>query len=148
MGVTDVLIRLRSLVLGDFSRRELILMLASDNVKRMMENRFKSNSQLLEEYFSVINVPLATSSRREAHRIVGHFFASLKGERPTHAGAAFYLSKFRGHSQNTRAGYTDVVSAFFLRFFMRLYVGLRGPRKTLGMEPAGEIEGVGKGGRR
>ncbi len=39
----------KSRVLDDFPLCELILMIATENVKRMMENRFKSNPRLLEE---------------------------------------------------------------------------------------------------
>ena len=68
-------------------------MLAGENVKRVMENRFKSNSQLLEEYSTLINVTMATTSRREARRIIGHFIDFLNGERPTPDSAARCLSR-------------------------------------------------------
>ena len=89
-------------------------MLAGDNVKRMMENRLKSNPQLPEEYSSVINVTLAPGSRREARRIVGHFADFLEGERPAPPLAALYLSGFSEHSRNTRDRYTHALSAFLL----------------------------------
>ncbi len=88
-------------------------MLAGENVKRMIENRFKCNPQLLEEYLTVINVTLATSSRRESSRIIGHFIDFLNGERPTPDSAARCLSRFAEHSQNSRARYTHTLSAFF-----------------------------------
>ena len=133
----------KALVLDDFPLRELILMIAGENVKRMIENRFKSNPQLLEEYLTVINVTLAASSRRESSRIVRHFVNFLDGERPTPDSAARGLSRFAEHSQSTRARYTHTLSAFF--FWLsgeRLPFKVKSPKLVPQDVPAEDVEAL------
>ena len=109
----------------------------------MMENRFKSSPQLLEEYSTLTAVTMAATSSREARRVIGHFVDSLEGERPTTAAAALYLSRFSEHSQNTRARYTHVLSAFFFWFSgERLPFKVKSPKLVPQDVPEEDVEAL------
>ena len=78
-----------------------------------MNNRFKSNQQLLTDYLDLITLTHSESYFREARRLLGKFFDFL-GELPPSTDLAIrFLGQYQDRAANTNIRYTFMLSAFF-----------------------------------
>ena len=78
-----------------------------------MNNRFKSNQQLLTDYLDLINLTHSTSYVGEARRLLGKFFDFLGELPPSTDHAIRFLGQYQDRATNTKIRYTFMLSAFF-----------------------------------
>ncbi len=76
-------------------------------------NRTKPNNQLLKEYYDFITASLSSSYIYESKRLLGKFQSFLGAFPPSIELALEFLAQYQNRSDNTRAKYSFILSAFF-----------------------------------
>lgn len=76
-------------------------------------NRTKSNDQLFKEYYDLITTSLSSSYVNESRRLLDKFRAFLGDFPPSIELALNFLAQYHNKSDNTRAKYSFILSAFF-----------------------------------
>jgi integrase len=102
-----------SSVLEEVSTRELLIILLGEEVRRKLENRTKPNDQLFQEYYDFITTSLSPAYVYESRRLLNKFQAFLGDFPPGIELALSFLAQYHNRSDNTRAKYCFILSAFF-----------------------------------
>lgn len=100
-------------LLEEFTLRAIVLTVLGEAGRRILNNRTKTNQQLLTDYLDLINLTHSTSYVGEARRLLGKFFDFL-GELPPSTDLAIrFLGQYQDRATNTKIRYTFMLSAFF-----------------------------------
>jgi len=84
-----------------------------EEVRRRLVNRAKPNEQLFKEYYDFITASLSTDYIYESKRLLDKFQAFFRAF-PSSIGLALnFLAEYQSHSDNTKAKYFFILSAFF-----------------------------------
>ncbi|MGB2827008.1 MAG: hypothetical protein WBC50_02240 [Dehalococcoidales bacterium] len=93
-----------------------------------MNNRTKTNQQLLTDYLDFITVTHAPSYASKAKRLVDKFFDTLGEFPPSTELAIRFLTQYRERAPNTIIRYTFMLSAFFRWYSNEKLAAARPPR--------------------
>ena len=104
------------MVLEELPMRELLVMLLGPEGRRRMENRFKTNDQLFEEYYALITSSHAVKTQSEIKRVLEKYRSHIGQFPPTIENAVLFINLFKDRSLNTRSRYVGYISAFFKWF--------------------------------
>jgi integrase len=103
-------------VLEELPIRDLLAILLGPEGRRRMENQFKTNDQLFQEFYNSIALGHAPNSYAETRRVLEKYRSYIGQFPPTIENAIQFLNLYKERSLNTRARYTSYLSAFFKWF--------------------------------
>jgi integrase len=117
-------------ILEELPLRELLISLLGDDWRRRLENRSKTNSQALTEYFDLVASSKSAKWDYETRRLLNQFHEFIGEYPPTIGLFTKFFQRYLKLSLSTKARYYYVFSAFF-----NWYSGQKLPFKVKAPKP-------------
>jgi len=102
-----------SRLLEEFTLRDMVLTLLTDEGRRRLDNRTKPNDQIFSEYQDVITATLSKAYAYESKRLLEQFRAEIGQLPPAIPLVMRFLARFKDRKSNTKARYAYIMPAFF-----------------------------------